>query len=92
MAQYDGSIRINTAINTRGFDRGMNHLRDGMVSIGKSMGESSRLSASGLGLLGLFLLENRQLKQQVIYRKCKMLLIRLLAACLTRWRNLQKTL
>lgn len=53
MAQYDGSIRINTAINTRGFDRGMNHLRDGMVSIGKSMGGIIKALGFGLGIAGL---------------------------------------
>ena len=53
MAQYDGSIRINTAINTQGFDRGMNHLRDGMISIGKSMGGIIKALGFGIGIAGL---------------------------------------
>lgn len=53
MARYDGSIRINTAINTQGFDRGINHLRDGMISIGKSMGGIIKSLGFGLGIAGL---------------------------------------
>ena len=53
MATYDGSIRINTAINTRGFDRGVSHLRDGMVSIGNSMSRIIKTFGFGLGIAGL---------------------------------------
>lgn len=53
MATYDGSIRINTAINTRGFDRGVSHLRDGVVSIGNSMSRIIKTFGFGLGIAGL---------------------------------------
>lgn len=53
MAQYDGSIRINTAIDQRGFERGSRGLIQGMTRLGNSLRGMVSSLGFGLGIAGL---------------------------------------
>lgn len=53
MAQYDGSIRINTAIDQKGFDRGAKSLTQGMTRLGNSLSGIVKSIGLGLSLVGL---------------------------------------
>jgi len=53
MAQYDGSIRINTLIDQRGFDRGARSLAQGMARLGNSLRGLVSSLGIGLGIVGL---------------------------------------
>ncbi len=48
MAQYDGSIRINTAIDQKGFERGSKSLMRGMERLGNSL--NGIIKTFGIGL------------------------------------------
>ena len=56
MAQYDGSIRINTQLNTRGFERGARGLLSGMERLGNSLRGIIGSLGFGLGIAGLIAL------------------------------------
>lgn len=51
--QYDGSIRINTQIDTTGFEKGAKNLLSGMNRIGKSLSIIAKTLGFGLGIAGL---------------------------------------
>lgn len=53
MAQYDGSIRINTLLNTREFERGSRGLISGMERLGRSLNGIISSLGFGLGIAGL---------------------------------------
>ncbi|NBH15352.1 hypothetical protein D3Z36_14480 [Lachnospiraceae bacterium] len=53
MAGYDGSIRINTAIDQRGFNRGARGLVQGMTRLGSSLRGIIGSLGFGLGIAGL---------------------------------------
>lgn len=53
MAQYDGSIRINTSIDQRGFERGSKELIQGMKRLGNSLKGMISSLGFGLGIAGL---------------------------------------
>ncbi|EOT29503.1 hypothetical protein C805_00087 [Eubacterium sp. 14-2] len=53
MAGYDGSIRINTQLDTRGFERGARGLLSGMERIGGSLRGIIGSLGFGLGIAGL---------------------------------------
>lgn len=53
MAQYDGSIRINTAIDQRGFERGSRGLIQSMTRLGNSLRGMVSSLGFGLGIAGL---------------------------------------
>ncbi len=53
MAQYDGSIRIDTLIDQRGFDRGSRSLIQGMTRLGNSLNGLIGALGLGLSLVGL---------------------------------------
>lgn len=53
MAQYDGSIRINTSIDQRGFERGSRGLIQGMTRLGNSLRGMVSSLGFGLGIAGL---------------------------------------
>lgn len=53
MAQYDGSIRINTSIDQRGFERGSRGLIQGMTRLGNSLRGMVSSLGLGLGIAGL---------------------------------------
>lgn len=53
MAQYDGSIRINTSIDQRGFERGSRELIQGMKRLGNSLRGMVSSLGFGLGIAGL---------------------------------------
>lgn len=53
MAQYDGSIRINTQLNTNGFERGARGLISGMTRLGNSLRGLVGSLGFGLGIAGL---------------------------------------
>ncbi len=56
MAQYDGSIRINTQLNTRGFERGARGLLSGVERLGNSLRGIIGSLGFGLGIAGLIAL------------------------------------
>ena len=53
MAGYDGSIRINTQIDQRGFERGARGLMQGMERLGSSLRGIISSLGFGLGITGL---------------------------------------
>ncbi len=53
MAEYDGSIRINTLIDQRGFDRGARSLTQGMARLGNSLNGLIGSLGISLGIVGL---------------------------------------
>lgn len=53
MAQYDGSMRINTQLNTSGFERGARGLISGMTRLGNSLRGIIGSLGFGLGIAGL---------------------------------------
>lgn len=53
MAQYDGSIRINTELNTRGFEQGANRLMGGMERLGGSLKGLMGSLGLAIGIAGL---------------------------------------
>lgn len=53
MAGYDGSIRINTSIDQRGFERGSRGLIQGMTRLGNSLRGMVSSLGFGLGIAGL---------------------------------------
>ena len=53
MAQYDGSIRINTLLNTKEFERGSRWLISGMERIGKSINGIISSLGFAIGIAGL---------------------------------------
>lgn len=53
MAQYDGSIRIDTLIDQRGFNRGSRSLIQGMTRLGNSLNGLIGAFGLGLSLVGL---------------------------------------
>lgn len=53
MAGYDGSIRINTQLNTSGFERGAKGLISGMKRLGDSLKGMISSLGFGLGIAGL---------------------------------------
>lgn len=53
MAAFDGSIRINTQLNTRGFERGSRGLISGMERLGRSLKGIISSLGFGLGIAGL---------------------------------------
>ncbi len=53
MAGYDGSIRINTSIDQKGFERGARSLTQGMTRLGKSLSGMVSSLGIGLGIAGL---------------------------------------
>ncbi len=53
MAQYDGSIRINTAIDQKGFERGSKSLMRGMERLGNSLNGIIKIFGIGLSIAGL---------------------------------------
>lgn len=53
MAQYDGSIRINTQLNTRGFERGAKGLLSGIERLGNSIRGMIGSLGFAIGIAGL---------------------------------------
>lgn len=53
MAQYDGSIRINTQLNTREFERASRSLVSGMERVGKSLNRIIGSLGFAIGIAGL---------------------------------------
>lgn len=62
MAQYDGSIRINTSIDQRGFERGSRGLIQGMTRLGNSLRGMVSSLGFGLGIVGLVALGKQAIK------------------------------
>ncbi len=62
MAGYDGSIRINTQLNTRGFERGARGLLSGMERLGSSLRGIIGSLGFGLGIAGLVALGRQAIK------------------------------
>ncbi|EOS23546.1 hypothetical protein C806_03052 [Lachnospiraceae bacterium 3-1] len=56
MAGYDGSIRINTQLNTRGFERGARGLLSGVERLGNSIRGIMGSLGFAIGIAGLVLL------------------------------------
>ena len=53
MAEYDGSIRINTQLNTRGFERGAKGLLSGIERLGNSIRGMIGSLGFAIGIAGL---------------------------------------
>lgn len=53
MAEYDGSIRIDTQLNTRGFEKSSKNLVSGMKRLGSSLNGIISSIGFGLGIAGL---------------------------------------
>ena len=62
MAQYDGSIRIDTLIDQKGFNRGARSLMQGMTRLGNSLNGLIGTLGLGLSLVGLVSLGKQAIK------------------------------
>lgn len=85
---YDGSLIFDTKVDTAGFNKGTNTLKKQAAGLSNTFKKLGVTIAGAFAVKKFLMSANKQYNWQATLKKCKTLLILLLAKWLIRWKSL----